>query len=109
MRSIVENEENKEIKKKARKILKDAKIPVSFLGFKYLEEMMLIDYNDMFTGRLYEETAKKFHVLPQRVKGAVRYICESYQNQLKKYFNTNVKITSKKLIFLLRYKLFEEF
>lgn len=110
--SILTKDEIPEKKKKRQKIkkcvktvLKNANIPKDFLGFKYLEAILIDSYDhfdDYKISDLYQEYATKFKVTPIRIERAIRYITDSYQRQLQRYFDKRYKITAKKLIFLLQ-------
>lgn len=86
------------------KVLKEAKIPRSFLAFRYLKTILVENYNKEFNKSLYYECAKKYNTTALNVERAIRYICDSYQKQIQSYFNTNYKITNKKLFYLLKEK-----
>ena len=103
--------ERQELKKCIKIVFKDAGIPLSFLGTKYLEAILLDNYNCQINHKIreiYEEYAIRFKVEPLKVERAIRYITDSYQNKLQSYFNTNTRITSKKLIFLLQNEIEKE-
>lgn len=107
MGKVIQNIEDKELKKKVRQVLKDAKIPVGFLGFKYLETMLIDNYGELFSCKLYQEISDKYRITPCRVERAIRYICESFQKQLQQHFNVDTKITNRALYYLLVHKLEE--
>ena len=107
MGKIIQNIEDKELKKKVRQVLKDAKIPVGFLGFKFLETMLIDNYGKLFSCKLYYEISDKCRTSPFRVERAIRYICESFQKQLQEHFDVDAKITNKVLYCLLVHKLEE--
>lgn len=97
--------ERQELKKCIKIVFKDAGIPLSFLGAKYLEAILMDSYNGEINHKIhdiYQEYAARFKVQPNRVERAIRYIVDSYQRKLQNYFNTSAKITPKKLLFLLQ-------
>jgi len=97
--------ERQKAKKCIQIVFINAKIPRSFLGTKYLEAILLDNYNCQINHKIreiYQEYAKRFKVEPNRVERAIRYIADTYQRKLQHYFNTSAKITPKKLLFLLQ-------
>lgn len=97
--------ERQKLKKYIKLVFRNTGIPLSFLGAKYLEAILMDSYNGEMNYKIreiYQEYAKRFKVEPNRVERAIRYIADTYQRKLQHYFNTSAKITPKKLLFLLQ-------
>lgn len=100
--------EEKEIKNIVKKILKQIGIPINFKGFRYLQTLLATNINSSFNMSKYKIVATRYRTTADRVSRAIRYICETQQEKLKKYFETDYKITSSVLYELLREEVFDE-
>lgn len=98
----------KEIKNVVKKILKQIGIPVNFKGFHYLQTLIALNINKDFNMTKYKIVASRHHTTADRVERAIRYICETHQEKLKKYFETEYKITNSVLYELLQEKVSEQ-
>ena len=97
--------ERQKLKNSINIVFRNTGIPLSFLGTRYLEAILMDGYNVQINRKIrdiYREYATRFKVEPNRVERAIRYIVDSYQRKLQNYFNTSAKITPKKLLFLLQ-------
>ena len=56
----------------------------------------------------YKIVAARHHTTAISVERAIRYICDTQQEKLQKYFETDYKITNSVLYELLREKVLEE-
>lgn len=100
--------EEKEIKNIVKKILNKMKIPINFRGFHYLQTLIAININKDFNMNEYKVVAARHHTTAIRVERAIRYICNTQQEKLQKYFETDYKITNSVLYELLREEVLEE-
>ena len=70
--------------------------------------MLLTKNNENFKCTFYEDVAKICNARALRVERAIRYIITIKQEELKKHFQIEYKITNKVLFELLRNELNEE-
>ena len=98
----------KEIKNITKKILKQIGIPINFKGFHYLQTLIAMNINKCFDMNEYKIVAARHHTTAIRVERAIRYICDTQQEKLQKYFETDYRITNSVLYELLREKVLEE-
>lgn len=98
----------KEIKNVVKKTLKQIGIPVNFKGFHYLQTLITVSINKDFNMTEYKIVAARHHTTAIRVERAIRYICDTQQEKLQKYFETDYKITNSVLYELLREKTLEK-
>lgn len=98
----------KEIKNVVKKILKQIGIPINFKGFHYLQTLIAVNINKSFDMNEYKIVATRHHTTAIRVERAIRYICDTQQKKLQKYFETDYKITNSVLYELLREKTLEQ-
>lgn len=100
--------EEKEIKNIVKKILKQIGIPINFKGFRYLQTLLATNINSSFNMSKYKIVATRYRTTADRVSRAIRYICDTQQEQLQKYFEIDYRITNSVLYELLREKVLEE-
>ena len=98
----------KEIKNLVKKILKQIGIQINFKGFHYLQTLIAVSINKDFNMNEYKIVAARHHTTAISVERAIRYICDTQQEKLQKYFETDYKITNSVLYELLREKVLEE-
>ena len=96
----------KEIKNLVKKTLKQIGIQINFKGFHYLQTLIAVSINKDFNMNEYKIVAARHHTTAINVERAIRYICDTQQEKLQKYFETDYKITNSVLYELLREKSF---
>lgn len=101
-RDFGEFKERENLKRCIQTVMKQINIPPNFLGYKYLEAILIDKFNQRFNCKFYEEYAIIFNTRAIRVERAIRYICDNYQRRLQSFFKTDYKITNKKLFYLLK-------
>lgn len=98
----------KEIKNIVKKILKQIGIPINFKGFHYLQTLIAININKDFNMTEYKIVAARHHISAINVERAIRYVCNTQQEKLQRYFCIGYKITNSILYELLREKVLEQ-
>ena len=95
------------IKKETIDILEELKINRSFKGYRFLITTTIIIYkanraNEYINAKeIYAKTASKHRTSRSKVERDIRYIHESYLKELQKYFDFNMKVTTKQLMLTL--------
>ena len=103
-----EIEEEKNIRSKAKQILKDIGFKNCYIGFKYWVEAMVIcskysEYERIKMMDLYDIISQKYRTGSKSVERNMRYVCSKLN--LKQYFNYQYHINNTDLLFLLKDKL----
>ena len=102
------NERTKQLRNYINKYLRKVGIRIDFIGFKYLSIMLSTKINENFKCTFYEDVAKMCKTRALRVERAIRYIATIQQEELKRHFQIEYKITNKVLFELLRNELIEQ-
>lgn len=98
----------KEIKNIVKKILKQIGIPINFKGFHYLQTLITVNINKSFNMNEYKIVAARHHTTSIKIERDIRYICDTKQEKLQRYFETDYRITNSVLYELLREKVLEQ-